>query len=169
MVSVLVAISNRRVARGFTDVTAVVQPGRRNYGGGGGITAESFKEVRIGASVHIYGSNRGPILVTNSSPGLMLKAGNLAGILKVRSRLNSLLCFAAPSMPHALHMPTALLAGRRQHTAVKAPPQPRTCIPSERRRSRHQPCCAHATSRAVLPPQPLRQPTHLLLDAIMLR
>lgn len=50
----------------------------------GGLSQESLKEVRIGASVHIYASNRGPILVANSSPALMLKAGNLADILQVQ-------------------------------------------------------------------------------------
>lgn len=52
-------------------------------GGGQALSPESLKEVRIGASVHIYASNRGPILVANSSPALMLKAGNLAKIVKV--------------------------------------------------------------------------------------
>lgn len=47
---------------------------------------EFMKEVRIGASVHIYASNRGPVLVANSSPALMLKAGNLAKVLEVFSR-----------------------------------------------------------------------------------
>lgn len=68
------------------DAGVVMQPGRgrHGYGGGGGLSPESFKEVRIGASVHIYASTRGPVLVTNSSPALMLKAGNLATTLQVR-------------------------------------------------------------------------------------
>lgn len=51
--------------------------------GASGLSEERLREVRIGASVHIYATNRGPVLVANSSPALMVKPGNVADVLKV--------------------------------------------------------------------------------------